>query len=561
MLPEYAILEVAGRRVGVIGAVTQETASLVNPAGVSAIEFGDPVDAVNRVALQLSNGDESDGEAELIIAAYHEGAPVGADQGGTLTSNLAASAVFARIVERTVPQVDVLLTGHTHQTYAWEAPVPGVDGATRPVIQTGSYAQHVGVVQLSVDGAGRVTVLGAEELGPTATPVDELVARYPSVGEVDRITAAALENATEIGGRPVGSIASDVTTAHSGGSYGPRGYQGGERDDRASESTLGALVADALLSALADPGRGGADFVAVNPGGLRAELLAQPGQSPSPVTYGEANSVLPFGNNLWTTTLTGAGVKELLEQQWQRDEDGEVPSREYLALALSSNVSYTYDASRPEGDRITSITIDGAPVDPAGSYRLGTWAFLLAGGDNFRAAAQGSGARDSGLLDRDAWIGHLQASPGIAPDFAKAGVSVSGIPESVRLGEAMTFSLSDLDLTSLGAPLTTGLQVAWAGSAAFAAASVDGEAAPTWRVSLVVPGDALTASTIVVTAQPSGTVVRIPVNVAGGATAPAAASTLSGMEWIWLAAIGLIAGIVVLIVITTIAAFVGRPRD
>ena len=65
--------------------------------------------------------------------------------------------------------------------------------------------------------------------------------------------------------------------------------------------------------------------------------------------------MLPFVNNLWTTSLTGAQFKTLLEQQWQTNADGTVPSRAYLQLGLSKNVNYTYDAARAAGDRITSI--------------------------------------------------------------------------------------------------------------------------------------------------------------------------------------------------------------
>lgn len=73
-LPEYSIQEVNGVKVGIIGAVTQETGTLVAPGGVKDIEFGDPVEAVNRVAKQLTDGDESNGEADVIVAEYHEGA-------------------------------------------------------------------------------------------------------------------------------------------------------------------------------------------------------------------------------------------------------------------------------------------------------------------------------------------------------------------------------------------------------------------------------------------------------------------------------------------------------
>ena len=49
-LDEYSIVEVGGLKVGVVGAVTQQTPSLVSPQGVSGLDFGDPVEAVNRVA-------------------------------------------------------------------------------------------------------------------------------------------------------------------------------------------------------------------------------------------------------------------------------------------------------------------------------------------------------------------------------------------------------------------------------------------------------------------------------------------------------------------------------
>ncbi|WP_426625211.1 5'-nucleotidase C-terminal domain-containing protein [Leifsonia sp. McL0607] len=62
-----------------------------------------------------------------------------------------------------------------------------------------------------------------------------------------------------------------------------------------------------------------------------------------------------------------AQFTQALEQQWQRNAAGTVPSRPFLDLGLSKNVSYTYDATRLEGDRITSIVVNGAPIDRAKS--------------------------------------------------------------------------------------------------------------------------------------------------------------------------------------------------
>lgn len=74
--------------------------------------------------------------------------------------------------------------------------------------------------------------------------------------------------------------------------------------------------------------------------------------------------MLPFANTLTTTKITSAQFKKVLEQQWQRAGTGEVPSRPYLQLGVSSNVTYTYDESRKEGDRITSVWVNGKPIDP-----------------------------------------------------------------------------------------------------------------------------------------------------------------------------------------------------
>ncbi len=136
-LEEYDLLEVAGVTVGIIGAVTEETPTLVAASGVADVDFGDPVEAVNRVAEQLSDGDEANGEADVIVAEYHEGATAGTPDGATLEEEIAAGGAFADIVTQTHAEVDAIFTGHTHKQYVWDAPIPGGEG-TRPVVQTGS---------------------------------------------------------------------------------------------------------------------------------------------------------------------------------------------------------------------------------------------------------------------------------------------------------------------------------------------------------------------------------------------------------------------------------------
>ena len=73
--------------------------------------------------------------------------------------------------------------------------------------------------------------------------------------------------------------------------------------------------------------------------------------------------VQPFANTLVNMKLTGAQIKTVLEQQWQRDDEGAVPTRRSCASAPPPGFLATYDATRPEGDRVTGMWLNGKPID------------------------------------------------------------------------------------------------------------------------------------------------------------------------------------------------------
>jgi 5'-nucleotidase len=507
VLPEYALLDMDGIKVAVIGTVTQEVPSLVTPAGITGLEFGDPVDAINRVAARI----KADQLADVIIVENHDGAGSGTPEGSTLEHEVAAGGPFARLVTQTSADVDAIFNGHTHKEYAWDAPVPGVEGKTRPIVQTGSFGENIGQIQLTVDTKTKeVTGYKAANVKRTTDDAAELMAAYPRVAAVDAIVEKALADAAVVGNQPVGKVAADITTAFTPATE----TIPAKRDDRASESTLGNLVADSLVVALKAPELGGAEIGVVNPGGLRNELYFAPDGT---ITYAEANAVLPFVNNLWTTSLSGAQFKTLLEQQWQTNPDGTFPSRAYQQLGLSRNVNYTFNAARVAGDRITSIRVNGSLIDPARSYRIGMFSFLATGGDNFRVFKEGTGTKDSGLVDRDAWIRYLQEHNPVSPDFARRTVAVVNTTAAeVKGGDAMTLEVSKLDLTSLGSPANTSLNAVFteaAGtSAPLGAVPVSNGAA---TLNLAVPAKAAAGvGTLTLTATESGTVVKGVVAVA-----------------------------------------------
>ena len=522
----YKVIDMQGIKVGIIGAVTQETPSLVSPAGVQGLTFTDPVAAVNQYALQLKDGNPNNGEADIIIAEFHAGASEGVAEGATLEQEVANGGTFADIVNNLTPAVDAIFTGHTHKEYAFDAPVPGQPGKTRPIVQTGQYGERVGRVVLSIDPVTKAVVgYTMKNITRTTSPAALLLAKFPRVATVNSITNAAIAAGTTLGNVPRGTITAPITRAFSSGSFVGGIFTNGTGEDRSNESTLGDFVADALVTTLSDPQLGGAEIGVVNPGGLRADLLFPDGT----ITTAEANSVLPFVNNLWTITLTGAQFKTLLEQQWQRNPNGTVPDRPYLQLGLSSNVTYTFDSTLPEGSRITSITINGEPYDPVGDYRIGTFSFLTAGGDNFRIFLQGSNGLDSGLVDRDGWFQYLTDHQPSSPDFARQSVEVTPLPTTTKAGEQLTFTASKLNINSTGANANTTYEVK-IGAVTVGSGSITNGVA---TVDLEVPDGVPTGEQLLtLVAAPTNTTITFPITVETdepAATAPGAPTNASAV--------------------------------
>lgn len=500
-LPEYALYEVNGVTVGVVGVVTDEVKSLVSPGGIATLDFGDEVEAVNRVATQLKDGNDTNGEADVVVAEYHDGANLSAPK--TLTEAKADSVDFAKMVDSTNAKVDVIFNGHTHASYAWQ------DG-NRAIVQAASYGTAIGEVVLDVNTTtGDVTTTSAKVIKRTTEAADALSTAYPRAAQVKTITDAALAHAAEVGNQPVGKLSADITTAFTG-SYVDGKWVGTKRDDRSKASTLGNLVANSLVESLKDPARGGADIGIMNPGGLRAELTyAQSGtEGDGVITYAEANSVLPFVNNLWTTTLTGAQFKQVLEEQWQPEGS----SRAYLQLSLSDNVRYTFDPDAAKGHHITNVWVNDKLVTDADTYRVGSASFLIQGGDNFTTFAQGTNTRDSGLLDYEAWIDYLKAHQPVAPNFAKQGVAFTAATTGT-VGESYTMKVSDLNLTSVGSPANTSLEVRVGDTLVTTVPVTNGAAEAT----ITIPN----TGAVTLTALPTKTTITVPVTIKPAVEQPA----------------------------------------
>ena len=135
---------------------------------------------------------------------------------------------------------------------------------------------------------------------------------------------------------------------------------------RTQESPLGNLAADALRDYC------DADIAIQNGGGIRAGLTA------GDVTVGDIFAMLPFDNKVTLVEVTGQTVWDALENgvSGYPDTYGQFPQ--------VSGIHYTFDGSKPAGERIVSVTRpDGTPLDMDGWYTLACNDFMCGGGDGY----------------------------------------------------------------------------------------------------------------------------------------------------------------------------------
>ncbi|GGC50647.1 hypothetical protein GCM10010974_35940 [Brevibacterium sediminis] len=446
-LDEYSIVDVSGVKIAVIGVVTKDTASLVSPDGIADLDFGDPTDAVNRVADDLENLPEDERPDMTVVEAH-----LGASSTESLEDAKASNAEFKKLVTEADASVDAMFTGHTHMPYAFEAPVPGEPDRTRPVIEAGSYGEYVGQVTMRVDGNSDWQASGIDLIETEGKSYDSEV-----VDKVAGIVSDAEEKAKELGSEVTGTISEDITRAKKDG-----------EEDRGAESTLGNLVADALKEGVEETQLEEADFGITNPGGLRTDLLCDDiynSEEKCEVTVAELNSVLPFANDHGVVTMKGSDVIGLFEEQWQPDG----ASRSFLHLGISDDLDVVYDTDADKGEHVKSVKVDGKDIDPNMDYRVATLSFLATGGDNFSSFAKGD-FEQSGLTDFETWENyfnkHQAEGKDVTPDknerqadAAKDVIDKGDLsaeltgPKAIKPGESAEFALKTNAKSEVAGPI------------------------------------------------------------------------------------------------------------
>ena len=384
----YAIRNFNGAKVAFIGMTLEGTPTIVSPAGVAGFDFLDEADTANALIPEL----REQGVQAVVVVVHEGGQPASFDINGCA----GISGAIVDITQRLDDEVDLVISGHTHQPYNCV-----IDG--KPVTSAFSFGRLITDIDMRVDRSTHdVTSLSINNRIVTRDVAKDagitlLIEKYTAV-------------AAPIANRPIGHITADITRA----------------SDSSLEQSMGNVIADAQLAATDDAGFGDAVASFMNPGGVRADLTyasSAAGEGDGVVTYGELFTVQPFGNSLVTMTLTGAQIDQMLEQQFC-GINSPANNGFFRVLLPSAGFHYTWSQSAAGAASCAtanavdaaSITLNGVPIDPAASYRVTVNSFLADGGDGFSVLREGTN-RLGGAVDTDAFEAYLQAAEptGISP--------------------------------------------------------------------------------------------------------------------------------------------------
>ena len=194
-------------------------------------------------------------------------------------------------------------------------------------------------------------------------------------------------------------------------------------------------------------------------------------------------------------------------------------------MGVSKGFYATYDPTRPLGDRVTGMWLNGTKIELATVYSVTANSFLASGGDNFRAFNKATAKRDTGKVDLQAMVDYMAA-------FAKTPLAVNtnqqqvGVtwpadkPRFYRIGENVKVNIESLAMTGPSDPRDAVLNIK-AGDKTLAPTPVDNTLGTTISdeygksaVSVKLKGKTRTGKQLLTFTGPTtGTTFSLPIEV------------------------------------------------
>ena len=362
------IQEVDGEKVGIFGLTTSETAEISSP---DQVEFKNYIEEAKASVKELQEQG-----VNKIIALTH----IGYDDNIEFDNDLELA--------KQVDGIDIIVGGHTH-TKLEEAVVIS-ENKTEPtvIVQANEYNKYLGTLSVNFDSEGVVTTLDGElvDLGEVAEDAEAVKILKPYKETIDAMQQESIGVET--------AVALD-----------------GERANvRTVETNLGNLITDGMLKK-AQSINPNTVIALTNGGGIRASI------DQGDITLGEILTVMPFGNALGIMQLTGEEIVEALEHSVSQ-----APEQNGGFLQVSG-LKFSYDSSKPAGDRVVSVEVKGtdgnfAELAADQTYAVATNTFTAKGGDGYdvfaKAYADGR-VSEPGFVDFQVFTDYLTGFETIEP--------------------------------------------------------------------------------------------------------------------------------------------------
>ncbi|AFV75580.1 5'-nucleotidase/2',3'-cyclic phosphodiesterase-like hydrolase [Thermus oshimai JL-2] len=367
----YAVVQVGGEKVGVIGLTTPDTKEIANPG--PTVDFLDPYESAQKAVYELLKR----GVSKIVVLSH-----LGYGEDLKLARRLVGAQVIVGGHSHT------LLGSFPHKELTPAGPYPTVvknpEGKDVLVVQAWEWGKVVGLLEVTFGLQGELLAYKGEALlmTPEAAPEDFFAK--------EALLAYA---------QPVMALMAQVIAEAKVDLIGERTVV------RRRESNLGNLIADGMLWKT----KGAGTRIALqNGGGIRTTIPK------GPITVGKVYEVLPFGNTLVVMDLKGREILEALENgvsQW------EGTAGRFLQV---SGLRYAFDLSRPAGSRVVRVEVKEGegyrPLDLEATYRVVTNNFIAAGGDGFTVLKNAQGYRvDTGFSDAESFMDYLKELKEVAP--------------------------------------------------------------------------------------------------------------------------------------------------
>ena len=367
----WAIWEVDGVRIGVLGAINADARDLLNPGLMGRLEIQPTVPALNRAAAEL----RAQGVRTIVVLAHWGADPT---KGGTD----GASGPLIDLAKN-LEGVDLVLGDHTY----WQVNQPVVTRKNDVVWVTQSVPNGAMFSEAKLT----ISRLDGEALAVTAHQFPVKPSDVAADPEIAAVVKRYNDQVEPVVSEQIGSSTEPMPI-----------------NDAMSESLQGNVVTDAMRSAT------GAQISIINSGGLRSGLTdsencGSGGIGPCTITRGDVYGMLPFNNRTAVVTITGRELKGMLENGVSQMP---TPAARFPQI---SGFSFRWRQSAQAQSRVVSATLaDGTPVSFGDdtTYTLATNDFMAFGGDSY---PNFTGRISFGKAMEDDVIAYLGAHPNLDP--------------------------------------------------------------------------------------------------------------------------------------------------